>query len=376
MRPTLRSALARERPLVTPLAHDALSARLIARAGFHAFTIGGSALLASRYGLPDIGLIGLADMVAGIRDIADACPLPFMADGDDGYGDVKSVARTVEAYEAIGVGGILFEDQERDRKQQRADKAQGVVDRRVIEAKLRAALAARRSAETLIIGRTDAYGVAGLDEALARGERFLALGADGVFVAGARTMQDLERIGRAFKGATLLSAALFETPGDPIRGNPRGDVTIVEFFDVRCPYCKRLHGEMAEVLRRDRNLRIIMKDLPILGPQSVVGARALLAAQRQGKYPELYDALMRLRGEPTDEAIRAEAQRVGLDANRLFRDMQDPAIQRRLDDNIALARTLQIEGTPALVVGDTLIPGAVPAAQLERLVQVERERRR
>lgn len=215
MRPTLRSALARERPLVTPLAHDALSARLIARAGFHAFTIGGSALLASRYGLPDIGLIGLADMVAGIRDIADACPLPFMADGDDGYGDVKSVARTVEAYEAIGVGGILFEDQERDRKQQRADKAQGVVDRRVIEAKLRAALAARRSAETLIIGRTDAYGVAGLDEALARGERFLALGADGVFVAGARTMQDLERIGRAFKGATLLSAALFETPGMP-----------------------------------------------------------------------------------------------------------------------------------------------------------------
>ena len=177
-------------------------------------------------------------------------------------------------------------------------------------------------------------------------------------------------------GIVAQRAALFETPGDPIRGNPRGDVTIVEFFDVRCPYCKRLHGEMAEVLRRDRNLRIIMKDLPILGPQSVVGARALLAAQRQGKYPEFYDALMRLRGEPTDEAIRAEAQRIGLDANRLFRDMQDAAIQQRLDTNIALARTLQIEGTPALVIGDTLIPGALPASQIERLVQAERERRR
>lgn len=177
-------------------------------------------------------------------------------------------------------------------------------------------------------------------------------------------------------GIVAQRAALFGTAGDPIRGNPRGDVTIVEFFDVRCPYCKRLHGEMAEVLRRDRNLRIIMKDLPILGPQSVVGARALLAAQRQGKYPEFYDALMRLRGEPTDEAIRAEAQRIGLDAARLFRDMQDPAIQRRLDDNIALARTLQIEGTPALVIGDTLIPGALPASQIERLVQAERERRR
>lgn len=214
-RPTLRSALAREHPLVTPLAHDALSARLIARAGFHAFTIGGSALLASRYGLPDIGLVGLADMVDGIRDIAGATPLPFMADGDDGYGDVKSVARTVEAYESIGVGGILFEDQERERKQQRADKAQGVVDLEVIERKLRVAVAVRRSTETLIIGRTDAYGVAGLDEALRRGERYLALGADGVFVAGLRTMRDFEAVGRAFRGTTLLSAALFESPGMP-----------------------------------------------------------------------------------------------------------------------------------------------------------------
>ena len=215
IRPTLRSALARERPLVTPLAHDALSARLIARAGFHAFTIGGSALLASRYGLPDIGLVGLDDMVAGIRDIAAASDLPFMADGDDGYGDVKSVARTIEAYEAIGVGGILLEDQERDRKQQRADKAQGVVDRAVIERKLRVALGVRRSVETLIIGRTDAYGVEGLDEALRRGERFLSLGADGVFVAGLRTMADFEKVGSTFRGTTLLSAALFETPGMP-----------------------------------------------------------------------------------------------------------------------------------------------------------------
>src|SRR6185369_6731115 len=99
MRPTLRSALARERPLVTPLAHDALSARLIARAGFRAFSIGGSAMLASRYGLPDIGLAALGEMAAGIEDIAAATDLPFFADGDDGYGDVKSVARTVESYE-------------------------------------------------------------------------------------------------------------------------------------------------------------------------------------------------------------------------------------------------------------------------------------
>lgn len=213
-RPTLRDALAAERPLVTPLAHDALSARLVARAGFRAFAIGGSAMLAARFGLPDIGLIGLTDMAAGIRDIAAATSLPFFADGDDGYGDVKSVARTVETYEALGVGGILIEDQQREHKQQRADKALGVVERDVIEQKLRVALAVRRTSQTLIIGRTDAYGVAGLDEALRRAERFLALGVDGVFVAGLKSMEDYERVGRALRGARL-SAAIFETPGMP-----------------------------------------------------------------------------------------------------------------------------------------------------------------
>jgi 2-methylisocitrate lyase-like PEP mutase family enzyme len=213
-RTTLRQALDAEQPLVTPLAHDALSARLIARAGFRAFAIGGSAMLASRFGLPDVGLIGLADMAAGIRDIAAATTLPFLADGDDGYGDVKSVARTVETYELLGVGGILIEDQQRERKQQRAERALGVVDREVIEQKLRVALAVRRSPELFVIGRTDAFGAAGLDEALRRAERFLALGVDGVFVAGLKAIEDYERVGRQLRGAGL-SAALFETPGMP-----------------------------------------------------------------------------------------------------------------------------------------------------------------
>ena len=211
---SLRAALGREKPLVTPLAHDALSARLIQSAGFKAITIGGSALLAARHGLPDIGLIGLTDMVAGIRDIAEATDLPIMADGDDGYGDVKSVARMIEAYEAIGVGGVLIEDQQRERKQQRADKAAGVVDDQAIERKLRAALAAR-GGDIMIVGRTDAYGVLGLDAALKRAERFLKLGADGVFVAGLKKVEEFERVGRALKGAALLSAAMFEGGDTP-----------------------------------------------------------------------------------------------------------------------------------------------------------------
>lgn len=198
-----------------PLAHDALCARLITRAGFRAFAIGGSAMLATRYALPDIGIAALGEMADGIRDIAAATDLPFMADGDDGYGDVKSVARTVEVYEALGVGGILIEDQQRERKQQRADNAKGVSSRAAIESKLRAALGARASHETLIIGRTDAYGVHGLDEAISRGRRFADLGADGVFIAGLKSIGDYERVGAALRGVPLLSAAVFETPDMP-----------------------------------------------------------------------------------------------------------------------------------------------------------------
>jgi 2-methylisocitrate lyase-like PEP mutase family enzyme len=213
IRQSLRSALAAERPLVTPLAHDALSARLIERAGFRAFTIGGSAMLAARYALPDLGIAARGEMADGIRDIAAATGLPFLADGDDGYGDVKSVARTVTTYEALGVGGILIEDQRRDRKQPRAEKARGVVEFPEIAQKLRTAMDARQS-DTLIIGRTDAYGALGLDEALARAERFLGLGVDGVFVAGLRTEDEFARVGRELNGA-LLSAAIFEGVGTP-----------------------------------------------------------------------------------------------------------------------------------------------------------------
>ncbi|EWY41708.1 carboxyvinyl-carboxyphosphonate phosphorylmutase [Skermanella stibiiresistens SB22] len=213
-RTTIRQALSQETPLITPLAHDALSARLIELAGFKAFAVGGSALLAARHAYPDIGLIGLTDMVEGIRDLAAASSLPFLADADDGYGDVKSVARTVRAYEAIGVGGMLFEDQDRDRKQQRAEKAAAVADEAVIEGKLRAALEARNNPDTFIIGRTDAYGPLGLDAAMRRAERFLALGVDGVFVAGLRTEDDYRKVGAAFKGS-YISAAMFEGGDTP-----------------------------------------------------------------------------------------------------------------------------------------------------------------
>ena len=188
--------------------------------------------------------------------------------------------------------------------------------------------------------------------------------------------EDMERSATQGSAIRAHEAALLRNPADPVRGNPRGDVTIVEFFDARCPFCKRLAGEMAELIRKDRNVRVVMKDLPVLGPASVVAARALLAAQRQGKYNEFYERLMALRGEPTEAAMRAEAERIGIDVARWQRDMLDPVLQQRIDANMELARARRIEGTPALIIGDAFIPGAVPLADLERAVAEARRARR
>jgi len=190
-------------------------------------------------------------------------------------------------------------------------------------------------------------------------------------------LQDGERQAQEQARRQAMAAnadALFRDPADPVKGNPRGDVTIVEFFDARCQYCRAFHPAMAQLLQRDRNVRVVLKDLPILGPNSVLASRALLAAQRQGKYEALYDALLRLRTDTPESVIQAEAQRAGLDWARLRRDMDDPAVAARIDRTLELARRLQIEGTPALVIGDALVPGAVDLAELERLVQAARRR--
>jgi 2-methylisocitrate lyase-like PEP mutase family enzyme len=211
---SLRELHREHRPLISPLAHDALSARLIERAGFKTFNIGGSAMLAARHAVPDLGLAGYAEMLAGIRDIVEASALPCLVDADDGYGDVKNVVRTIRGYEAAGVSGVLLEDQSRESKQPGAASARSVVPLEVVEQKLKAAMEARLNPDFVIIGRTDAYGAEGLDAALKRAERFLRLGADGIFVAGLKTPQDYAQVGKAFKGKWNC-AAIFEAATTP-----------------------------------------------------------------------------------------------------------------------------------------------------------------
>lgn len=182
-----------------------------------------------------------------------------------------------------------------------------------------------------------------------------------------------ERAGAQRAAIAAHADALFRDPADPVKGNPQGKVTLVEFFDARCGYCKQMEPVMQQLLRRQPDVRLVLKDLPILGPNSLLASRALLAAQRQGKYAELHDALLKLREEPAEPVLRREAERAGLDWAKLRRDMDDPAIQQRLQGNMRLAQALRVEGTPALVIGETLIPGAVDLATLERLVAEARK---
>jgi protein-disulfide isomerase len=179
---------------------------------------------------------------------------------------------------------------------------------------------------------------------------------------------DGEREKSATRAAVSAARNALITPNDPVAGNPRGSVTIVEFFDVRCPYCRKLEPEMAAFLASDGDVRLVYKDLPILGPASVLGTKALLAAQKQNAYEKMRDAVMRLPPDITRPAIEAEAKKLGLDSPRLLHDMDDPSVQARIDTNLRLAQQLNIQGTPAMVVGDDMLPGAVDAAELKRAV--------
>ena len=162
------------------------------------------------------------------------------------------------------------------------------------------------------------------------------------------------------------------SPADPIGGNPNGDVTIVEFFDVRCPYCKRIEPVMAQFLARDKGVRLVYKDLPILGPASTLGSKALLAAQRQNAYEKLRDAVMKLPPDITTAMLQTEAKKLGLDWAKLSRDMEDAAVKQQIDANLALAHTLNIQGTPALIIGNEIVPGAIDIDELTRLVATAR----
>jgi len=161
----------------------------------------------------------------------------------------------------------------------------------------------------------------------------------------------------------------------PVGGNVDGDVTVVEFFDYRCGYCKRVHDTVMDTIKSDGKVRLVYKEFPILGPDSVVAAHAALGVffTNKDKYFAFSDALMRAKGSLNEDRILQIAESIGLDPKAVKKSMTDPRIETELRHNMALAESLNIRGTPAFIVGQTLVPGALDRKTLTNLIEDARK---
>ncbi len=219
--------------------------------------------------------------------------------------------------------------------------------------------------------RADAFDEAARDEIREIVKEYLLENPDVVLEA----LREMERRTAAAqeeerrKLMAALKTQIFDDPMTPVSGNQDGDVTVVEFFDYQCGYCKRMLPAMMKVLETDPNVRIVWKELPILGPVSRYAAEAAMAAAKQDKYLEFHTAVMGHRGRLTEDVVLQRAQSVGIDIDRLKEDMAAPDIKTHLDGNLALARTLQISGTPAMIIGDKLVPGAISNEQIVSIIE-------
>lgn len=197
-----------------------------------------------------------------------------------------------------------------------------------------------------------------------------------VILEAVQLLQDRQQAAQADQVKQVIvarSGEIFLDPASPVGGNPNGDVTLVEFFDYNCHYCRGVAPTVAAVLQADPGVRLVYKEFPILGASSDVAARSALAAYRQGKYALLHDALMQLPQPFSEESVLATAATLGLDVERLKRDMADPAVAEAIGRNSELAAALGITGTPAFVIAGQVIPGSVDRPTLEGLIAQARK---
>ena len=178
---------------------------------------------------------------------------------------------------------------------------------------------------------------------------------------------------RVHNNLVRLNEDLYHDPNSVTVGSPEADVTIVEFFDYRCHYCKRNHPILTAYRSGNPGVKIVYKEYPILGPESVLASRAAIASRRQGKYWEFHDALMLVKGKLTEQRVFKLAAEVGLDVGRLRKDIRSPAISDVIQRNYRLAEALGVKGTPGFVIGDNVIPGFLSRENLQRAVSAARD---
>ena len=174
---------------------------------------------------------------------------------------------------------------------------------------------------------------------------------------------------RADKEALVANqAAIYEDADALVGGNPKGNVTVVEFLDYRCGVCKRIHPIVRELVKTDPNIRRVYKEWPILGPASVLAARAAIASRKQGKYLPFHKTMMEANSDYSAPAIMAMAKSVGIDTDRLRKDMAAPEVDKIIRKNYALADKLGLNGTPSFIIGDTLMRGGRDLESLREIV--------
>jgi protein-disulfide isomerase len=161
---------------------------------------------------------------------------------------------------------------------------------------------------------------------------------------------------------------IFRPAGSPVVGNAKGDVTVIEFFDYNCPYCKKAFLEVAQLVEKDKQVKLILKEFPILSKGSEEAAKVALAAKLQGKYWEVHRALNEAQGQSNEASALRLAEKLGLDMAKLKKDMASAEVKKEIDETRALAMKLGIQGTPHFLVGDRVIPGA-PENLLEQIAK-------
>lgn len=173
---------------------------------------------------------------------------------------------------------------------------------------------------------------------------------------------------RRVEALARLKDELAFDPGSPVLGNPTGDVTVVEFFDYRCPYCKRTAPVIDQLVKEDGRIRRVMKEFPILGPESLFASRVALAAKAQDKYEPMHRLLIAAKGALDQETVMKLAKEAGLDMAQLKRDLNSAAIDEALKKNRDLAGQLEITGTPAFIIGKEFVPGAAELETFKTIV--------
>ena len=176
--------------------------------------------------------------------------------------------------------------------------------------------------------------------------------------------EELAKAEGAKKAIKGLASDIFRADGDLVVGNPKGDVTMVEFFDYNCAFCKRSLPDVLKLADTDKNLRIVIKEFPILSAGSMFAARAAIASRAQGKYWPFHLAMLKKRGTVDKTAVLKIAKKVGLDMDKLQKDMESPDITAIIQRNHSIARALNINGTPAFIIANDIFPGAVGYEQL------------